>query len=323
MAAAGAVEILTFPFAAEDDLTKMGIGPEDRRRRLTRILNPLAETSPYLRTSLLPGVFAAVTRNTSRGNDDLALFETGSVFFAPVPRVAAPRPGVAHRPDETVLAEMDDALGDQPRHLGAVLTGYWRPTGWDRPGERVDWHHAVGLVQVVARTVGLAVSVHAAELAPWHPGRCAEIRLAGTDVVVGHAGELHPQVVQAFGLPTRACALEVNLDVLIAGAPERGDVISVSAHPVAKEDVALVVDESVSAASVEDALRRGAGELLEAIELFDIYRGPQIDPGKKSLAFALRFRSPSRTLTDADTASARDAAVAEAASATGAQQRTM
>jgi phenylalanyl-tRNA synthetase beta chain len=321
-AQAGYVEVLSFPFASVEDLDRMGLAADDRRRALTRILNPLAETTPYLRSSILPGLFAAVTRNTSRGNDDLALFETGSVFFAPEPRLAAPRPSVDGPPAAEVLAAMDDALGDQPRHLAAVLTGSWRRPGWDTAGERAGWSHAVALAELAGRTVGLQLERRPAEQAPWHPGRCAALLLPGTDVVIGHAGELHPSVIQAFGLPARTAALELNLDVLVAGAPEVGEIVPLSSHPVAKEDVALVVDADVPAAAVETALRAGAGELLESVQLFDIYTGPQIGEGRKSLAFALRFRAPDRTLTDADTAAARDAAVAQAARDTGAVQRT-
>jgi len=321
-ASAGFVEVLSFPFLAAEDLDRLGLPAGDRRRRLTRVLNPLAETSPYLRTSLLPGLFAAVTRNTSRGNDDLALFETGSVFFAPQPRLAAPRPPVEQRPSAEVLAAMDDALGDQPRHLGAVLTGAWRGTGWRGAEERAGWVQALGLADLVGEAVGLTLLRQTAEQEPWHPGRCAAILLPGTDVVIGHAGELHPRVIAAYGLPARTAAVELDLDVLIAGAPEVGEVSPLSSHPVAKEDVALVVAADVPAAAVEAALRAGAGELLESVRLFDIYTGPQIGEGLKSLAFALRFRSRDRTLTDADTAAARDAAVARAAEDLGAVQRT-
>jgi phenylalanyl-tRNA synthetase beta chain len=321
-AAAGYVEVLSFPFASTEDLDRMAVPADDRRRRLSRILNPLAETSPYLRTSILPGLFAAVTRNTSRGNDDLALFETGSVFFASEPRLAAPRPPVEARPSADVLAAMDDALGDQPKHLAAVLTGAWRRPGWTGPGERAGWQHAVALAQLAGRAVGLDLERRAAEQAPWHPGRCAALVLPGQDVVIGHAGELHPGVVEAFGLPARTCAVELDLDVLVAAAPAVGDVAPLSSFPVAKEDVALVVDAAVPAADVEAALRAGAGALLESVQLFDIYTGPQIGEGRKSLAFALRFRAADRTLTDAETAAARDAAVARAAQDTGAVQRT-
>ncbi|GAA1823577.1 phenylalanine--tRNA ligase subunit beta [Microlunatus capsulatus] len=321
-AGAGFVEVLSFPFTAAEDLDRMGVPADDRRRRLTRVLNPLAETSPYLRTSVLPGLFAAVTRNTSRGNDDLALFETGAVFFAPEPRTAAPRPSVSGRPSAADLEAMDEALGDQPRHLAAVLTGAWRRPGWDTPGERAGWTHALALADLVGATVGLQLERRAADVAPWHPGRCAAVVLPGTDVVLGHAGELHPSVIAAFGLPPRTAALEIDLDVLVAGAPAVGRIVPLSSHPVAKEDVALVVDASVPAADVAAALEAGAGELLESVQLFDIYTGPQIGEGRKSLAFALRFRAADRTLTDAETGAARDAAVARAAQDTGAVQRT-
>jgi phenylalanyl-tRNA synthetase beta chain len=321
-AGAGFVEVLSFPFAAAEDLDRMGVPAEDRRRALTRILNPLAETSPYLRTSILPGLFGAVTRNTSRGQDDLALFETGAVFFAPEPRRAAPRPSVSGRPSAADLAAMDEALGDQPRHLAAVLTGAWRRPGWDSAGERAGWTHALALADLAGRTVGLDLGRRAADVAPWHPGRCAALVLPGTDQVIGHAGELHPSVVADFGLPARTAALELDLDALVAAAPAVGRVPALSSHPVAKEDVALVVDAGVPSAAVEAALRAGAGELLESVQLFDIYTGPQIGEGRKSLAFALRFRAADRTLTDADTGAARDAAVARAAQDTGAVQRT-
>jgi len=217
---------------------------------------------------------------------------------------------------------MDDALGDQPRHLAAVLTGSWRRPGWSGPGERAGWWHALALADLTGRVLGLDLERRSAEQPPWHPGRCAAVLLPGLDVVVGHAGELHPRVIEAFGLPSRTCAVELNLDVLIAGAPEIGEVARLSSHPVAKEDVALIVDLSVAAADVEAALRAGAGDLLESVQLFDVYTGPQVGDGHKSLAFALRFRAPDRTLTDAETSAARDAAVARAAQVTGAVQRT-
>jgi phenylalanyl-tRNA synthetase beta chain len=154
---------------------------------------------------------------------------------------------------------------------------------------------------------------------PWHPGRCAVVRAGET--VLGHAGELHPRVCRAYGLPRGTAALELDLDALMAHAVEAPAAPVVSHQPLAKEDVALVVDEHVSAAEVEQALRAGAGELLESIRLFDVYTGAQVGEGKKSLAFALRFRSPDRTLTEAETGAARDAAVASAAATLGAVQR--
>jgi phenylalanyl-tRNA synthetase beta chain len=321
LAAVGAVEVLSFPFGSVTELDRLGVPADDRRRSAHLLLNPLSDTQPALRTTLLPGLFTAVTRNTSRGLDDLALFETGSVFFAPAEPLVAPRPPVDRRPDAADLARMDDALGDQPRMLAAVLTGDWVRAGWQGPARPASWTQAVALAEVAAAAVGTTLDRRATERAPWHPGRCAELRLTETDVVVGHAGELHPQVCVAFGLPPRTSALELDLDVLVAAAPERGEIPLLSAFPVAKEDVALVVDEAVAAEDVADALRRGAGPLLEELELFDVFRGPQVGEGRKSLAYALRFRADGRTLTAAEVNAARDAAVAATAEL-GAVQRT-
>jgi phenylalanyl-tRNA synthetase beta chain len=321
LAASGFVEVLSFPFAAEADLDKLGLSPDDPRRGLVRILNPLAETSPFLRTSILPGLFAAVARNTSRGNDDLALYEAGAVFRARRPIAAAPRPTVDRRPEQDVLDAMNDALPDQPRHCAVVLTGLWRPAGWSGPGERVAWTHAVAFVDIAASALGATLMREAGQAAPWHPGRCAAFRLPGSDDVLGYAGELHPRVCEVFGLPARTCAAEFDLDALVAAAPAGGDVAAISSFPVAKEDVALIVDADVPAAGVQAELRAGAGDLCESVRLFDTYTGPQIGEGRKSLAFALRFRAVDRTLTEAEAGAARDAAVAAAAAAYGAVQR--
>ncbi len=318
--AAGFVEVLSLPFIADSELDLLGLPAADQRRNLVRIANPLADTAPFLRSTLLPGLFAAVTRNTSRSNDDLALFETGAVFFAAQPALPAPRPGAEHRPDSAALEAMDAALARQPRHLGAVLTGAWTERNWRGPRTDASWQQAIALVDVVAAAVGLTVDRSAAEQAPWHPGRCARLELPGEPNALGYAGELHPEVCRAHGLPARTAAVEIDLDALLAAAPRSGDVVAVSPYPVAKEDVALIVDEQVPAGEVARALSAGGGALLESVRLFDVYRGPQIGEGRKSLAYALRFRAGDRTLTEAEAGAARDSAVT-AAAALGAVQR--
>ena len=215
---------------------------------------------------------------------------------------------------------MDDALGRQPPNRAPVLCGR-RRGGWLIQAEPVEWTDAVAFVETAAVTVGLTLERRAATRAPWHPGRCAEFVVAHQ--TLGYAGELHPEVCRAFDLPAGTVAAEIDLDALIAAAPPGGEIPLVSGFPVAKEDVALVVAADVPAAAVERALRAGAGPLLESLSLFDVYTGPPVPPGHVSLAYALRFRAPDRTLTDAETAAARDAAVAAAAEQTGAVQRTL
>jgi phenylalanyl-tRNA synthetase beta chain len=324
LADTGHVEVQTFPFMGTAILDQLRIPADDQRRRTMRMANPLSEEQAELRTTLLPELFAAVNRNTSRSIDDLAVYEIGSIFLAPQGNSTAPRPTVDHRPTDEELAAMDQAIGDQPRHLGAVLAGAVRPAGWTGKAEQVSWRHAVAVAEIAARAVGATIAVEQAEQQPWHPGRCAKIIAVapdGTRTPIGYAGELHPTVIAELGLPTGTCATEVDLDLLLESAPEIGQVVDVSSHPVVKEDIALIVDADVPAASVEQAVRDGAGELLEDVRLFDVYVGEQIGAGKKSLAYALRFRAADRTLTDAEVAEVRAAAVEAATRSTGAVQR--
>ncbi|OYO02833.1 phenylalanine--tRNA ligase subunit beta [Enemella evansiae] len=320
LAALGLVELLTFPFAAEAELDRLGIPADDQRRRLVRLANPLAETSPYLRSTMLPGLLAAAARNASRGQDDLALFEVGAVFRQRPGAGPAPMPPVDRRPSDAELAAIEAALPEQPRQLGVLLAGNWLPQAWDHPAQPAGWQQAMGIVDAVGRTLGVRLERRQAQQPPFHPGRCAEVLLDGT--VIGYAGELHPSVVAEFALPHGAAAVELDLDAVLAAQPGPGRIAPLSGYPVAKEDVAVVVDDQVPAAEVQRALTAGAGNLLESIRLFDIYTGDQVPAGKKSLAYALRFRAPGRTLTDAEAATARDAAVAAAAQACGAVLRS-
>jgi phenylalanyl-tRNA synthetase beta chain len=201
-------------------------------------------------------------------------------------------------------------LPREPMYLAAALAGERIPHGWWGSGRPATWSDAIQLVRDVATVLRCDVEVAAAEYAPWHPGRCAAISVDG--VLVGHAGELHPRVCAALELPVHTCAAEVDLSELLghAGGPVQPS--PVSTFPVATQDVALVVADDVSSSAVEAALRDGAGGLLESLRLFDVYTGDQIGEGRRSLAYALRFRAHDRTLTAEEATATRDAAVAEA-----------
>ena len=319
LAAAGYVEVTSYPVMGAAVLDAMRVPADDERRRGLRMANPLSEEEPLLRTTLLPGLFAAVARNLSRGSTDLALSETGLVFLPRHDAPRAPELGVDRPPLPAELAALDAALPAQPRHAAVVLAGARVPAGWWGPAEPAGWGDAVQAARSLATELAVALEVRRGDRAPWHPGRCAELVVGGA--VIGHAGELHPAVVTALGLPKRACAMELDLDALVAAAPDAVPAPAVPTYPVATQDVALVVDTGTPAAEVEAALRDGAGELLESVRLFDVYTGDQVGEGRTSLAYALRFRAPDRTLTVEETTAARDAAVAEAARRVGAVQR--
>jgi phenylalanyl-tRNA synthetase beta chain len=285
-----------------------------------RLANPLSDEQPYLRPTLLPGLLATLRRNVGRGATDVAIFESGLVFRpGPDPLPVPPRLPVDRRPSDADVAALEAALPGQPQRIAVALCGNREPAGWWGPPRPVSWADAVHAAQVVADAAGVDLTVRRDAHAPWHPGRCAALYVG--DTLVGHAGELHPRAVEALGLPARTCAMELEFDRLgVVDEPVQAP--SVSTFPVATQDVALVVESSVPAIEVEAALRDGAGELLESLRLFDVYEGPQVGEGKRSLAYALRFRAPDRTLTVEETTAAREAAVAAAAERTGAALRS-
>ncbi|MEU9923483.1 phenylalanine--tRNA ligase subunit beta [Streptomyces griseoluteus] len=324
LAGAGYVEAPNYPFVSEQVFDQLGLDAGDPARRVVKLANPLNDEEPALRTTLLPGLLGALRRNDGRGSHDLALFETGLVFL---PREAAAVSGhlpVDRRPTDEEIARLDAALPEQPRHVAVVLTGAREQAGWWGKGRPADWADAVEAARTVAREAGAELSVRKAQYGPWHPGRCAELAVVvdGAERVVGHAGELHPRVLKALGLPERTSAMEVDLDALEEAGDDIPQAPAISTFPVATQDVALVVDKPVPAADVEAALREGAGELLESIRLFDVYENPeQLGEGRKSLAYALRFRAGDRTLTVDEASAARDAAIAVANERTGAELR--
>jgi phenylalanyl-tRNA synthetase beta chain len=317
LAGEGFSEVISYPFVGAADWDALALPEDDARRRALAMANPLNAEQPQLATTLLPGVLNTLARNVGRGNTDAAIFETALVFL-PSGDEAAPILGTDRRPSAEEWAAIEKAVPAQPQHLALAITGEAESAGWWGAGRTAGWSDAIAAVRSLAGALGAELEVASAAVAPWHPGRCASISVGG--VLIGHAGELHPKVCKSYGLPARSAAAEINLDALLeyAATPVAP---RFSSYPVAKEDVALVVDASVPAAEVEAALRSGAGDLLESIRLFDVFTGEQVGEGKKSLAFALRFRAGDRTLKEGESSAARDAAVAAAAKRTGAAQR--
>ncbi|MCL7458382.1 phenylalanine--tRNA ligase subunit beta [Micromonospora sp. MSM11] len=320
LAERGYVEVLAHPFVAPGLADQLGLPADDPRRRAVRLANPLSEEEPLLRTTLLGPLLGIVKRNLGRGQRDLALYEIGAVFHPRTGAGSPPAMGVDRRPTDEEFAAADAVVPEQPRHVAVVLTGDVEPAGWWGAGRPAGWADAVQAgrdVLAAAEVPAERIEVRAAEHAPWHPGRCAELLVDGT--VVGHAGELHPAVLTALELPRRTSAMELDLDALPAAPVASAPVVS--GFPPALIDVALVVDSSVPAAQVQQALVEGAGGLLEGVRLFDVYASEQLGADRRSLAYKLTFRAPDRTLTVEEAVAARDAAVARAAERFGATLR--
>lgn len=310
LAGAGLTEVKTFPFAGPADFDRLGLPADDPRRTQVLLENPLSAEEPGMTTTLLTGVLRALSLNVGRGHSDIAIVEIGRVFRPRPGAQAAPIPGAEGRPSDVDLAAIFAALPDQPLRVAFALAGHRQVPGWGAAGRVVAWGDAIAIAQRVAAALHVDLAVSADEHAPWHPGRCAALHAGGT--LVGHAGELHPKVVEAWGLPPRTVATELDLDALIAASPELGPKPAFSTFPVAKEDLAFVVPESVTAARLIAAIA-GSSDLIEDVRLFDRYVGDQVPEGHVSLAFAVHLRAPDRTLGPEEIAEVRAAAVAAAA----------
>ena len=300
----GFTEVINYPFTNQEMVELLGFAGD--RAKSFKIANPMSEQAPLLRTHLIPGLLSALQLNIGRGSKNLALFEVGSVFRN-IGNAAAVMPETNKRPSSKVITQIYESVPKQMLFVGGVMCGEKIKSGWQGAGERFVWSDAVSEAIAVIESTGNSYELINTELAPWHPGRCAEIRVNGK--AVAHAGELHPRVCAKLNLPERTCLFAViisELPLLTESAPPK-----IWGFPAAVQDVALLIDSSVSAHALKQSLIRGAGELLESIELFDRY--DQIGGGKISLAFTLTFRASDRTLTSEEVAKYRDAAVAMAA----------
>lgn len=310
----GLAEVQTFPFTNQETIDSMGFVGE--RASTYRVANPMSEEFPLMRVHLVPGLIEVAQRNISRGAKDFAIFEMGSIFRSSQKLVSFISPDLSKRPDQKVIDEIFASVPSQPYHVAGLLVGKTENEDWQGKARSYTWQDAIAYAQDILQLCNLEWTVKRSNFAPWHPGRCAELIVDGK--AVAHAGELHPRIVAKYGLPERSVAFAVGLSALPESELVRPT--TVGTMPAALQDVALIVDASISAAQVESALRSGAGELLESITLFDRY--DKIGDGKISLAFSLVFRAPDRTLTGAEVTEMRESAVAAAVTATGAVLRT-
>ena len=314
LASRGLAEVQTFPFTNQATIDAMGFVGE--RAATYRVANPMSDEFPLMRVHLVPGLIEVAQRNISRGAKDFAIFEMGSIFRSSKKLVPAISPQLSKRPEQKLIDEIFASVPPQADHVAGLLVGKVDNENWQGKSRDYNWADAIAFAESILELCNLKWTVARSDFAPWHPGRCAELLIDGK--AVAHAGELHPRVIAAYGLPERSVAFAVGLSALPQSALVRPT--TVGTMPAALQDVALIVDSTVSAQSVEAALREGAGELLESITLFDRY--DKIGDGKISLAFTLTFRAPDRTLTGDEVSAMREAATAVASKKCGAVLRT-
>ncbi|MEY4206216.1 MAG: hypothetical protein RL255_53 [Actinomycetota bacterium] len=309
----GFTEVHNYPFTNEKQIELFGFTGD--RAKAFRIANPISDEFPLLRTHLSPGLLATAKRNIDRGAKSVALFESGLIFRDIKNLKDFKFVSTKKRPSVKEIDEIYQNVPFQSLHIGAVVSGEIEESGWWGKGRAGSWEDAVEITHSLLSEIVDEFSVINTELPPWHPGRCAEFRIG--DKPVAHAGEIHPRILEAMGLPPRTIFFAIVLD----GIPERNQVkaIPVSTMPAAIQDISLYVPKNVPASEVAKALKLGAGPLLEEISLFDRFEAA--DSQEVSLAFTLKFRAADRTLTSEEVSVLRENAGQSATAKVGARIR--
>lgn len=295
MSGAGLLEARTNSLVGPDLVAKVPFPTSDPRATPVPLANALTREQSLLRTSLVPGLIESAVRNLSRGRGEVRLFEVGSCFHG-----------------------SGDKLPDEPLLLGAVLAGAV-PASWYSPERRFDFFDMKGVFEAVASGTKASLEFIAVTQTPMHPTRAASVQLDGR--VIGYVGELAPDVMEAFDVDTHIVVGEIDLRQLFSGSKDTSVTSVQTRFPAVLLDLAVVVDEEVPSGEVIALAKNSGGPLLVGVRLFDVYRGDQVKQGSKSLAVALTFRSPERTLTEAEAIAGRDQIVAALKAGLGAEIR--
>jgi phenylalanyl-tRNA synthetase beta chain len=303
LAAAGASEAITYAFQSTARCMALGVAATDRRAQPIALRNPMTTDQSMMRTSLLPNLLAAVARNQSFGRPDVALFEVGSVFL---------------RRGEATTERPIHELADEPTWAAGVLAG--RRPAQIGPGAPWDAFDAKALALVAIRAVAgdVALRVRATRgVAYLHPGVAGEI-VHGTNLV-GWFGEIHPDVRKRLGIEGPVFAFDLELEKLPLAGPAQMQPIP--RFPGSTRDVSLLLAAELPAARVIDVIEQVAEPLVQRIRLLEDYRDPKLGDSRKSMLWSIEYRSPDRTLTDAEVDKAHEAIVGRLVENLPAQRR--
>ena len=275
--ACGLNETTTFGFAAPGDLEKIGMSTEGRGCPVV-LMNPLVAEQTEMRRSLLPGLLQSVAYNEAHGTPNVHLYEVGSLFHG----------------------RENASLPKETKSVAGVLSGQWSERSWNMKYRKLRFFFGKGIVEELLAQLRIEKvrfrPVEGEGYAFLQPGRAAEVLSGGT--VLGWVGEIHPEAREAMGIDEVVVAFELDLDKLIKGARNQENYREFSQYPAVEHDLAIVVDNSVTCEDLERRITSAGGKLLEGVRLFDVYRDPvRVGVGKKSMAFALTYRSDDHTLT--------------------------
>ena len=263
----GYSEIITYSFVSPTVFDNIRLPEDTPLRNAIRIINPLGEDTSIMRTVILPSILDILARNYAYKNKGVKLYELGRIYL----------PVEGHD------------LPDEPKRL--IFGTY---------GEHEDFFSMKGEIDALLASLNIpaATCVRNTENPSYHPGRCAKLSVDGADI--GVMGQVHPLVAKNYGMDCEIYCAELNFSEMLCHLLPEPTYVPLPKYPAVSRDLAIVCDEAVTVAQAESIISQAAGKLLRDVKLFDIYRGPGVPEGKKSMAFSLELRADDRTLTDAD-----------------------
>lgn len=285
----GANEVLNYPFCSQSDLEVSS----RYQKSSIKIFNPISETEPFLRISLFPGLFKALERNLSRGQDSVNIYEAGHIFVKSSNMKVPSNISLLKKPDSKIISNLKKSIPDQPYLISGLITGTIKKLGSLKSDEVINWRYPIALVDQVLSEHGVEVNIENSDYKPFHPGRCAVFKIGNE--VLGYAGEIHPKMIDIYGLKGRVFGYEIYPETVLNQISIKQAPVF-STFPVVKEDLAFIFDKSVIAKDVVSSIKSIDPDLIESVNLFDVYEGSNLEKGQKSLAFSVRLRAQDRTL---------------------------
>lgn len=273
MIGSGVNQSISYSFVSPKVFDKVNIPADSKLRNVVKIKNPLGEDYSVMRTTTLPSIMESLGRNYSRNNDYVRLFEIGRTYIP--------------NEDQTKL----------PTEKNVLTIGIYGDC---------DYLDLKGIVENVIDGLGItkAKYVRESENPSYHPGKTASLMVRNKKV--GVFGEIHPDVTESYGIDVDCYVAELDLDVLFEASSTTKTYKPLPKFPAVTRDIALLCDDSILVAEIEETIRKAGGNLVEKVQLFDIYKGAQIPEGKKSIAYAIAYRDEKKTLEDKDIAKVHD-----------------
>lgn len=310
----GFTEVDTMTFTSDAACHELRLPKEDIEDLKVSISNPISSEHTMLRTTLLVSLVDVLKRNASRQRDNVAVYEIGKVF-----RRRLAEKGEAEKSETEQNREAQ--LPHEQKKIGLALMGSLTESNWEDQASDADFFHMKGVVEVLLRNLGVCQYRFKKTTHPsLHPGRTAKVIVSGNEI--GFCGELHPSARETMGLKKAVYLAELDFERILSARQTDWKVRQLPRFPATTRDMAVIVPEDIESERVKDGIWEAGSELVEEVKLFDVYVGPQVPSGHKSLAYSITFRSYDRTLTDEEVGEVYDRIVGNLTSRVGASIRS-